>query len=275
MKGKKVNYTTTDNEKAIIEKHNRILSTISHDLKSPMIALLGFSRILLREIEATNANQKWLDMLNIIVDSGEDMFGLIEDILAMAKMEAGRELVELEVVEDLEEELIGIEKTFGCEAKAKGIDLSIVVESKLPIVRWDIKRLRYHVLNNLVSNALKFTPSGGRVVISAEAFNETVLLKVADTGPGIPVEVQDKIFKRFGHTEMCSERTKKGDGLGLYNAHLFVMQHDGKISLDKTVCNGTTFQIELPIEVFQRQGKTINRIIGKSVNHEDQPVLIL
>ena len=275
MKGNKVNYTTTDNEKVIIEKHNRILSTISHDLKSPMIALLGFSRILLREIKATNANQKWLDMLNIIVDSGEDMFGLIEDILAMAKMEAGRELVELEVVEDLEEELIGIEKTFGCEAKAKGIDLSIVVESKLPIVRWDIKRLRYHVLNNLVSNALKFTPSGGRVVISAEAFNETVLLKVADTGPGIPVEVQDKIFKRFGHTEMCSERTKKGDGLGLYNAHLFVTQHGGKISLDKSVFYGATFQIELPIEVFQRQGKTINRIIGKSVNHEDQPVLIL
>ena len=275
MKGNKVNYTTTDNEKVIIEKHNRILSTISHDLKSPMIALLGFSRILLREIKATNANQKWLDMLNIIVDSGEDMFGLIEDILAMAKMEAGRELVELEVVEDLEEELIGIEKTFGCEAKAKGIDLSIVVESKLPIVRWDIKRLRYHVLNNLVSNALKFTPSGGRVVISAEEIDEAVLLKVADTGPGIPVEVQEKIFKRFGHTEMCSERTKKGDGLGLYNAHLFVTQHGGKISLDKSVFYGATFQIELPIEVFQRQGKTINRIIGKSVNHEDQPVLIL
>lgn len=253
MKGNLVNYTTTDNEKAIIDKHNRILSTVSHDLKSPMIALLGFSRILLREIEATNANQKWLDMLKIIIDSGEDMFGLIEDILAMAKMEAGKELVELEPVEDLEKELIGIEKTFGCEAKAKGIDLSVVVKSKLPVVRWDMKRLRYHVLNNLVSNALNFTPSGGHVVISAEVFNETVLLKVADTGPGIPVEAQDKIFKRFGHTEIYSERTKKGDGLGLYNAHLFVIQHSGKINLDKTVCNGTTFRIELPTEIFQRQ----------------------
>ena len=113
-----------------------------------------------------------------------------------------------------------------------------------------MKRLRYHVLNNLVSNALKFTPSGGRVVISAEAFDETVLLKVADTGPGIPVDMQDKIFRRFGHTEIYSERTKKGDGLGLYNAHLFVTQHGGSISLDRSVSHGATFLIELPIDVF-------------------------
>ncbi len=258
-----MNATIADNEKEIIEKHNRILSTISHDLKSPMVALLGFSRILLKEIEATNENQRWLDMLKIIVDSGEDMFGLIEDILTMAKMEAGKEIVEFEVIEDLAKELVGIEKTFGCEAKAKGIDLSVLVISELPIVKWDMKRLRYHVLNNLVSNALKFTPSGGRVVISAEAFDETVLLKVTDTGPGIPVEMQDKSFKRFGHTEMCSERTKKGDGLGLYNAHLFVTQHGGRIRLDNSVCNGATFLIELPIEVFQRQEVAINNINGQ------------
>ena len=245
-----MNVKMCDNEKAIIEKHNRILSTISHDLKSPMVALLGFSRILLKEIEDANVNQRWLDMLRTIIDSGEDMFGLIEDILAMAKMEAGKEIVEFELIEDLAKELIGIKKTFGCEAKAKGIDLFVVVKSKLPVVRWDMKRLRYHVLNNLVSNALKFTPSGGRVIISAEASDETVLLKVADTGPGISLEMQDKIFKRFGHTEMYSERTKKGDGLGLYNAHLFVTQHGGRISLDRSVCQGATFLIELPIDVF-------------------------
>ena len=259
-----MNFKITDNEKTIIEKHNRILSTVSHDLKSPMIALIGFARILLREIEATNANHKWLDMLNIIIDSGEDMFGLIEDILAMAKMEAGKELVELERIEDLAKELIGIEKTFGCEAKAKGIELSVVVKSKLPIVMWDIMRLRYHVLNNLVSNALKFTPSGGRVVISVEGLDKTVLIKVADTGPGIHIEAQDQIFKRFGHTDICSERTKKGDGLGLYNAHLFVIQHGGNICLDKTVCHGTTFLIELPIEISQRRDKIINRIIDNN-----------
>ncbi len=269
-----MNATITDNENAIIEKHNRILSTISHDLKSPMIALLGFSRILLREIEATNASQRWLDMLKIIVDSGEDMFGLIEDILTMAKMEAGKEIVEFELIEDLAKELIGIEKTFGCEAKAKDINLSVVVNSKLPVVRWDMKRLRYHVLNNLVSNALKFTPAGGRVVISAEAVGETVLLKVADTGPGIPVEVQDKIFQRFGHTEMCSERTKKGDGLGLYNAHLFITQHGGRIRLDKSVCNRATFLIELPVEVFQLQDESINSIKDKNINSTKHHTLV-
>ena len=107
------------NEKAIIEKHNRILSTISHDLKSPMVALLGFSRILFGEIEASNANHRWLDMLKIIIDSGEDMFGLIEDILAMAKMEAGKEIVEFELIEDLAKELDGIKKPLVARLRQK------------------------------------------------------------------------------------------------------------------------------------------------------------
>ncbi|MEK6766779.1 MAG: HAMP domain-containing sensor histidine kinase [Planctomycetota bacterium] len=270
-----MNAKICDNEKAIIEKHNRILSTISHDLKSPMIALLGFSRILLREIEATNANRRWLDMLKIIIDSGEDMFGLIEDILTMAKMEAGKEIIEFEFIEDLAKELHEIEKTFGCEAKAKGIDLSVVVKSKLPVVRWDMKRLRYHVLNNLVSNSLKFTPSGGNVTISVEAFNDTVLLKVEDTGPGIPEEMRDKIFRRFGHTEMCSERTKKGDGLGLYNAHLFVAQHNGRIILDKSVCHGATFLIELPVDVLKQQEETQSNNKDKKNNCTNHHALLL
>ncbi|MFQ5688492.1 MAG: sensor histidine kinase [Candidatus Scalindua sp.] len=261
-----MNTTINDNEKAIIEKHNRILSTISHDLKSPMIAILGFSRILMGEIKAGNPDHKWLNMLEIIMDSGEDMLGLIEDILSMAKMEAGKEIIEFELIEDITKELHEVERTFGCEAKAKGIDLSVVIKSKLPVVRWDIKRLRYHVLNNLVSNALKFTPPGGKVTISAEALSETVMLKVADTGPGIPEEVRDKIFRRFGHTEMCSERTKKGDGLGLYNAHLFVTQHGGKIWLDDLVNQGAVFSIALPVDPAQdmtnieiEKNKTNNR----------------
>ncbi len=102
-----------------------------------------------------------------------------------------------------------------------------------------------------------------------------MLLKVTDTGQGIPADIQDKIFKRFGHTEMCSERTKKGDGLGLYNAHLFVMQHGGRISLDKSVCDGATFLIELPIEVFQRQEETINGIKDKNTNSTNHHMLPL
>lgn len=246
-----MNATINDNEKAIIEKHNMILSKISHDLKSPMIAILGFSRILMREIKANDPNHRWLNMLGIVIDSGEDMLGLIEDILSMVKMEAGKEIIEFELIEDITKELYAIESTFGCEAKAKGINLSVAIKSHLPVVRWDIKRLRYHVLNNLVSNALKFTPSGGSVTISAEAFDETVLLKVEDTGPGIPEEMRDKIFRRFGHTEMCSERTKKGDGLGLYNAHLFVTQHGGKIWLDDQAKQGAAFLIMLPIDPLQ------------------------
>lgn len=138
-----------------------------------------------------------------------------------------------------------------------------------------MKRLRYHVLNNLVSNSLKFTPSGGNVTISVEAFNDTVLLKVEDTGPGIPEEMRDKIFRRFGHTELCSERTKKGDGLGLYNAHLFVAQHNGRISLDKSVCHGATFLIELPVDVLKQQEETRSNNKDKKNNYTNHHALLL
>ena len=129
----------------------------------------------------------------------------------MAKMEAGKETVEFEFIEDVENELHKIINTFGCEAKAKGIDLHIDIKGQLPVVRWDMDRLRYHVLNNLVSNALKHTPHGGCITLSVEAIGGLVLIRVADTGTGIPEKIQGKLFSRFGHIEYRSERTNQGD----------------------------------------------------------------
>ncbi len=235
-------------EKLIMEKHNKALSVISHDLKSPMIAIVGFSEILLREVKKSYAEPRWIKMLERINKTGRDVERLIEDIMSMVKIEAGKEKIEPEWVPNLSDELMEVKNTFHCEAKAKGIFLSLEIPGPLPPVRWDMSRIRYHVLNNLVSNALKFTPEGGSIMINAKSSTDTVLLKVIDTGAGIPEKEQEKIFHRFEQMELRTERVFKGAGLGLYNAHMFVTRHGGKISIDNTVCQGTTFLMELPID---------------------------
>lgn len=237
-------------EKAVMDKHNNVLSTISHDLKSPMIAIIGFSNFLLKEMKAKHPEPRWIDILERITKMGQESYEMVNDILSMAKMEAGKEKLEPEWVPDLEKELGEVVKTFECEATAKEIDLALEFKSSLPLVRWDMERLRYHVLNNLISNALKFTPSKGRVVLSAEAFSDYVILKVEDTGHGIPEAERERIFHRFEQVHLTSSRVHKGAGLGLYNAQLFVTQHHGKIGLADSE-KGASFVIELPLDALQ------------------------
>jgi signal transduction histidine kinase len=156
--------------------------------------------------------------------------------------------VDPEWVTDLAHELGETVKTFELEAKAKGIGMSVSDVDALPAVRWDMRRIRYHVLNNIISNALKFTPSGGRVSLSAEASDNAVKIRISDTGPGIPPKEQQKIFRRFEQADMDSHRVFKGAGLGLHNARLFVTQHGGRICVESSTGRGTTILIDLPLD---------------------------
>ena len=243
-------------EKEFVEKHNRALSIITHDLKSPMIAILGFTELLRRKIQSDSPNPEWLGMLDRIGKAGRDVEKLIENILSMAKMEAGKEKIEVEWVWDLATDLKEVERTFEAEAKAKGIALTLNIVPPLPVVRWDITRIRYHVLNNLVSNALKFTPTGGAVAIEARAYREGVILNVRDTGPGIKEEDKERIFERFEQMDSQSARVSKGAGLGLHNAQLFVTRHGGNIFLESSEEKGANFVIELPFDAIAQRSET-------------------
>jgi signal transduction histidine kinase len=186
-------------------------------------------------------------MLGRIVNAGQGMQDLIEDILAMAKMEAGKEKVEPDWVEDLSSELLDVVKTFEYEAGARGIGMSLDITHPLPQVEWDIRRIRYHVLNNIISNSLKFTPSGGKIVLSARATEMGVEIRISDTGSGIPENERKRIFNKFEKAENPLYSLHSGSGLGLYNAHLFVTQHGGKIDVENSSDKGTTFLIVLPL----------------------------
>ncbi len=233
--------------KELLERQNVSLSIVTHDLKSPMVAIIGCSRFLLRDMKNKPHHPEWPLMMERMVKAGEGMLVLIETILAMGKMEAGKEHVEPAWTADLAEELRETAKTFEYEAGAKNIRLSVDARLPLPIVFWDMIRLRHHVFNNIISNALKFTPAGGSVTLSAKHHGDQIEIRVADTGPGIAPEEREKIFCRFEQGGMKSKRVFNGAGLGLYNARLFVGQHGGTIAVEDSPEKGTVILISLPL----------------------------
>jgi len=235
----------------ILEKTDRAISSISHDLKSPMVAIAGLTNILLEEMGETTPEPgqiaRWMDFLRRISGAAMSSLSLVEDILTMAKIEAGKEPVEPEWTSEPEAELKDIVATFGMEAEAKGISLNIEVD-ELPSVRWDMRRIRYHCINNVVSNALKFTPSGGAVTLRAFQKVGRIRIIVEDNGPGIPLAERERIFLRFEQSSLSSARSFNGAGLGLANAWLFVKRHGGNIFAEEAYPHGARFVIEIPID---------------------------
>jgi signal transduction histidine kinase len=241
----------------ILEKTDRAISSISHDLKSPMVAIAGLTNILIEEMSETAPEPqqvaRWMDFLRRISGAAISSLSLVEDILTMAKIEAGKEPVEPEWTPEPEAELKDIVATFSMEAEAKGISLGIEVDD-LPPVRWDMRRIRYHCINNVLSNALKFTPPGGAVTLRAFQKDGRVKITVEDNGPGIPSAEREKIFLRFEQSSLSTVRSFKGAGLGLANAWLFVKRHGGNIFAEEASPHGARFVMELPIDALEHVG---------------------
>ncbi len=234
-------------EETIAERHNRILSSITHDLKSPINAIISCASLLNEKSREDFSDPMSGEFIKMILKAGNEAHSLVQGILTMAKMEAGKDKIEPEFIFDIESELLETVNTFRYEAEARNIEITVEVKNPLPAVQWDMKRLRLHALNNLVSNALKFSPSGGTILVSAEADGNMIVLKVEDDGLGVLPEERERIFKRFEQVGLTSTRVFKGAGLGLHNARMIVERHGGNIyALDATKRKGAAFVMLLP-----------------------------
>jgi len=221
------------------------LANMSHELRTPLNAILGFSSLMRRDPSITKAQH---DDLNIINRSGEHLLSLINDVLEMAKIEAGK--VHLENIPfDLGLVVRDVTDMMQARAKEKGLQLIIDQSSSFPrFITGDASKLR-QVLINLVSNAVKFTPQGGvtvRLGVKADSEPQLLLVEVEDTGPGISLEDQKIIFEPF--TQLSQSAMQKGTGLGLSITRQFIELMGGVISLHSTPGEGSIFRIELPIQ---------------------------
>jgi PAS domain S-box-containing protein len=225
---------------------DQFLSTMSHELRTPLNAVLGFSDLLANETYGP-LNQRQQRYVHHIHTGGQHLLRLISDILDVSKIEAGRMELALEV--------LPIEMTFGEVLSAMGplADKKFQVLSQTAApdlsVRADSTRFK-QVLMNLLGNAIKFTPNGGRVELSARLIDGQVRIEVRDNGPGIPVQEQKRIFEAFYRLRDSGKKTE-GTGLGLAITHRLVELHGGELSLESQVGQGSCFYFSLPMAVHE------------------------
>jgi two-component system sensor histidine kinase BarA len=217
------------------------LATMSHELRTPLNSILGFSEVLLSSDGLTDKQQRWVTNIQ---SSGDRLLGLINDILDLAKIEAGKMEVRAEEVRiaDLCEGQVNM---FRPMAQKKNIDLRCQVAPDIPVLRQDPSKLQ-QILSNLLSNAIKFTPEGGRVLLKAEADPLHVVLTVNDTGVGIAPEEQELVFERFRQAGNPLTREHAGTGLGLSIVRELSKLLGGEVTLRSELGRGSTFTVRLP-----------------------------
>lgn len=223
---------------------SQFLANMSHELRTPLNSIIGFSRVVLKGIDGPITERQRQD-LEAIYNSGQHLLGLINDILDVSKIEAGKMELDFERV-DLEEIVSGVTSTAVALVKGKPIDLQQSLPADLPVIIADERRVR-QVLLNLVSNAAKFTEEGF-IRIEAEVDGGEVIISVRDTGPGIAEEKVEEIFEPFTQVDASTTREHGGTGLGLTISHSFVQLHGGQMGVETELGEGSTFYFTLPIE---------------------------
>jgi signal transduction histidine kinase len=223
---------------------SEFLANMSHELRTPLNAIIGFSEVL-QERMFGELNDKQAEYLQDILASGRHLLSLINDILDLSKIEAGR--MELEVSTfDLRATLDTALTLVRERAMRHDIELKLSVDLGLGDIAADERKLK-QVLLNLLSNAVKFTPDGGRITLAAERTDGSVEVSVSDTGIGIAAEDQDAIFEEFRQVGNDYTRKREGTGLGLTLTKKFVEMHGGTIWVKSEPGQGSTFTFALPL----------------------------
>lgn len=222
---------------------DEFLSVVSHELRTPLTSLKGFLCVLL-DGDAGPINDAQTRFLSIAKQSADRLNVLISDLLDISRIESGRlnlEMRECSLLEIISESLQGLRSA----AEAKQIKVGYQETPALPLVWCDPSRLQ-QVVDNIVSNAIKYTPHGGTVEVVTCDKGDVVQVSVRDNGPGIDAEEQKKIFDMFYQVDASARRTTGGAGLGLAIANGIVSMHGGKLWVDSEKDHGTTFTFAIP-----------------------------
>ncbi len=234
----------------IANKHkSEFLANMSHELRTPLNAILGYTELILDRIYG-EVPVKIKEALERLEKNGRHLLGLINDVLDLSKIEAGQltlNLGEYSMGEVVQTVFTSVEAL----AADKKLELKVMIPTDLPSGKGDEQRIA-QVLLNLVGNAIKFTESG-KITVKVNVSNETFLVSVSDTGPGLSEADQIRVFKEFHQADGSSTRKKGGTGLGLSIAKRIIEMHGGRIWVESTLGKGSTFGFVLPVLVERQR----------------------
>jgi signal transduction histidine kinase len=222
---------------------DEFVSLVSHELRTPLTSIRGYVELLLEEEGQLHDDQR--RFLEIVNRNSERLLALVADLLFLAQIDAGKPAIELASV-DLNRIIEECVEASSPVADSKGIDLGLHAR-RLPKLAGDPVRLA-QVIDNLVSNALKFTPSGGSVEVRLRAEEGMAVLEVEDSGLGIPEEEQERLFERFFRSSNAMESAIPGTGLGLTITKAIVERHGGTIEVESEANAGTSVRVRLPLK---------------------------
>jgi signal transduction histidine kinase len=231
--------------KETMELKSQFISTVSHELRTPLAAMKEGLGIVLDGVVG-RVNKKQKKFLGIAKRNADRLSDLINDVLDFQRLGAGKTKLDI-YSHDIKEVLSEVQDTMTLYANNQAAKLSFTSADDLSNAEFDRAKV-VQVFTNLVSNAVKFTPEGGRVSVDVQRRDIDWVIRVSDTGMGIPKEALPKIFERFYRVNRPGKHIK-GTGLGLAIVHKIVMLHGGTIEVESQVDQGTTFTIFLPLDV--------------------------
>ncbi len=224
-------------EQANIAK-SRFLATMSHELRTPLNAIIGFSEVLKSELLGTHSIPQYKEYAGDIHSSGQHLLNLINELLDLSRIEAGKY--------DLNEEIVSLPniaddclRMMQIRAKSKGLELLEEIEEDLPKIWGDERSIRQVILN-LLTNAIKFTPQGGQITLTiAQSADGGQLVSVKDNGPGIPEDEIATVLSSFGQGSLAQKTAEQGAGLGLPIVQKIMDLHQGRFDLFSKLRFGT------------------------------------
>jgi signal transduction histidine kinase len=226
---------------------SEFLASMSHELRTPLTAIIAFAELLLQNPAGLTALQK--EFLQDILESGQQLVTLINDLLDYSKIEAGLLQINASVI-DIMELASSVERTLRPWAEKKQICMRSVIQQNLPVVFGDYEKIR-RVLMNLVANAIKFTPEEGQINITAELVQEAdisvIRVCVKDSGIGINQENIDRVFDAFWQADISASRQYPGTGLGLSLVKSIIEKHGGRVWVESDTGVGSSFNFTLPL----------------------------
>jgi signal transduction histidine kinase len=243
-------FERTRTERFLAEQNERLreldrlkdefVSLVSHELRTPLTSIRGYLELALEDVGTLTEDQR--QYLAVVQRNSERLLRLVGDLLFVAQVDAGRLRIEAEPA-DLA--AIVRESVQGAEPVAAGRGVGLSIEAEPTRMEGDPARLA-QLVDNLVSNAIKFTEPGGTVTVRVRPERGAAVLEVSDSGIGIPAEEQEHLFERFFRSSNARRAAIQGTGLGLVIVRAIADAHDGSVSIASTERVGTTFRVELP-----------------------------
>jgi signal transduction histidine kinase len=223
---------------------SEFLSAMSHEMRTPLNAIIGFGQIMADEMMGPLGNDRYREYAGDINDSGRHLLRLINDLLDVSRIEAGKLTLQLESIQ-FEQILRASLRLITAPARSAGIELETHVPPDLPRIEGDERRLRQIVIN-LLSNALKFTPRGGKITVSLAKKHEGIGFTVRDSGVGISPDDLARVTRPFEQSARYLSQHQEGSGLGLAVTNALVEQHGGTMTIESRLDHGTTVFVWLP-----------------------------